>query len=44
MERVTLDLKLGRFLEARATGWAVVTVPLVLALVVLGLWLGVAMR
>jgi len=43
-ERVTLDLKLGRWLEARATGWAVLTVPVVLGLVVLALRFGVGLR
>lgn len=43
-ERATLDLKLGRLLEARATGWAVLAVPLILGLVILALGLGVALR
>lgn len=43
-ERATLDLKLGRLLEARATGWAVLTVPLVLGLLLLALGLGVGLR
>jgi len=43
-ERVTLDLKLGRWLEARATGWAVLTVPILVALVVLAAVFGLAPR
>lgn len=43
-ERVTLDLKLGRWLEARATGWAVLAIPVILCLVVLALGLGIALR
>jgi len=33
----TLTLKLGRLLEASATGWAVLLIPLVVALVSAGL-------
>lgn len=29
---VTLDLKLGRHLQAHATGWGVLVVPLIIAL------------
>ena len=40
----TLSLKLGSWLEAHATGWGVVAVPLVVLLLLAGLalrlWLG----
>ena len=43
-ERVTLDLKLGRWLEASSTGWAVLAVPVILGLVLLALHFGVRLR
>jgi hypothetical protein len=43
-ERVSLDLKLGRLIEARATGWAVLAVPVIVGLVILALKFGVTLR
>jgi hypothetical protein len=40
----TFDLKLGRSLEAHATGWGVLAVPIVLALLLLAGLLGLLWR
>ena len=40
----TLSLKLGRFLEAHATGWAVLALPVVLGLVLAALAVGIVLR
>jgi hypothetical protein len=43
-EPPTLAVKLGRIFEARATGWGILAVPIVLFLLLGGAYLGLTLR